>query len=60
MAQLTSRFQITVSDPNFHFKDVTDDTTVNITAYVLEKNGARPGPKPMTRATDAVVNSLVK
>ena len=60
VAQLIARFEITVRDPNFHFKDVNEDTTVNITAYVLEKNGARPGPQPLTRATEVVVNSIVK
>ena len=60
VAQRIARFEITVRDPNFHFKDVNDDTTVDITAYVLEKNGARPGPQPLTRATDVVVNSIVK
>jgi hypothetical protein len=60
VAALLSRFEITVRDPNFHFKDVNDDTTVIITAYVLEKNGAKPGPEPLTRATNVVINSIVK
>src|SRR5579862_3621745 len=38
VAQLIARFDITVRDPNFHFTDVKDDTTVNITAYVLQVN----------------------
>jgi hypothetical protein len=60
VAQLIDRFQITVSDPSFKFKDIDDDTTVNITAYVLQVNGAKAGSQPLTRATGAVVNSLVK
>jgi hypothetical protein len=60
VAQLIDRLEITVRDPNFHFKAVNDSTTVNITAYVLANNGAKPGPQPLTRATGVVVNSLVK
>jgi hypothetical protein len=60
VAQLIDRFQITVSDPNFKFKDIDDDTTVNITAYVLQVNGAKAGTQPLTRDTGAVVNSIVK
>jgi len=37
-----------------------DDTTVNITAYVLQVNGAKAGTQELTRATSAVVNSLVQ
>src|SRR5271169_6348579 len=48
VAQLIARFQITVSDPNFQFKDINDDTTVNITAYVLQVNGAKAGTTPLT------------
>ena len=36
-----------------------DDTTVNIAAYVLQVNGAKAGTEELTRATSAVVNSLV-
>src|ERR1700674_1082850 len=46
VAQLMARFQITVSDPSFQFKDINDDTTVNITAYVLQMNGAKAGDQP--------------
>ncbi|MBZ5636516.1 MAG: cytochrome c [Acidobacteriia bacterium] len=60
VAQLIDRFQITVSDPNFKFKDIDDDTTVNITAYVLQVNGAKAGTQPLTRSTRDIVNSLVK
>jgi len=60
VAQLIDRFQITVSDPSFKFKDIDDDTTVNITAYVLQVNGAKAGTQSLTRETRAVVNSVVK
>jgi hypothetical protein len=39
---------------------MNDETTVNITAYVLQVNGAKPGNRPMTRATGAVVSSLTR
>ena len=58
-AELIARFQITVSDPFFQFEGIDDDTTVNITAYVLQRNGAKAGPRRLTRATDAVVNSII-
>jgi hypothetical protein len=60
VAQLIDRFEITVRDPSFKFKDIDDDTTVNITAYVLQVNGAKPGTQPLTRTTLDVVNSIVR
>ena len=60
VAQLIARFDITVRDPSFHFTDVNDDTTVNITAYVLQVNGAKAGDKPLTRETDVVVHSIIR
>ncbi len=59
-AELIARFQITVSDPFFQFDGINDDTTVNITAYVLQMNGAKAGTKPLSRATSVVVNSIVR
>ena len=59
VAELIERFQITVSDPFFQFEGINDDTTVNITAYVLQRNGAKAGPKQLTRATADVVNSII-
>jgi len=58
-AELIARFQITANDPFFQFEGMDDDTVVNITAYVLKRNGAKPGPQPLTRTTSAVVSSLV-
>jgi hypothetical protein len=60
VAQLIDRFQVTVSDPSFKFKDINDDTTVNITAYVLQVNGAKAGAQPLTRTTGVVVKSIIK
>ena len=56
--QLIARFQETVDDPYFQFEGMTDETTVNITAYVLQVNGAKAGTEPLTRSTGAVVSSL--
>jgi hypothetical protein len=57
-AALIERFQITASDPFFQFEDMDADATVNITAYVLQVNGAKAGNQPLTRSTGAIVNSL--
>ena len=59
-AELIARFQITASDPSFQFQGMDSDTTVNITAYVLQVNGAKAGTQELTRTTTAVVNSLVQ
>ena len=59
-AELIARFQVTASDKFFQFEGMTDDTTVNITAYVLQVNGAKAGSQPLTRTTGNVVNSLVQ
>jgi hypothetical protein len=58
--QLIARFQETVDDPYFKFENMTDETTVDITAYVLLVNGAKPGTQPLTRATEIVVNSATR
>jgi len=59
-AQLIARFQETVDDPYFKFEGFDDETTVNITAYILQVNGAQPGTERLTRATDTVVNSVTR
>jgi len=59
-AELIARFQVTASDKFFQFEGIDDDTTVNITAYVLQVNGAKAGAQPLTRNTGAVVNSLIQ
>ena len=59
-AELIARFQITASDPFFQFQGMDNDTTVNITAYVLQVNGAKAGTQELSRTTSAVVNSLVQ
>ena len=57
--QLIARFQETVSDPFFQFEDMQEETTVNITAYVLEVSGAKAGSQPLTRSTSTIVSSLL-
>ena len=59
-AQLIARFQETVDDPYFQFEDMKDETTVNITAYVLQVNGAKAGAQPLTRTTDVIVSSITR
>jgi hypothetical protein len=39
---------------------MNDETTVNITAYVLQVNGAKAGSLPLTRTTGAIVNSITQ
>jgi len=59
-AQLITRFQETVDDPYFKFENMTDETTVNITAYVLQVNGAKAGSQPLTRSTGVIVDSITR
>jgi hypothetical protein len=57
VSQLIARFEITLKDPSFQFKNVDDDTAVNITAYVLQVNGAKAGNEPLDRSNRVRVNS---
>ena len=59
VADLIARFEITASDPSFQFQGMNEETTVNITAYVLQVNGAKAGSLELTRSTRDIVNSLV-
>jgi hypothetical protein len=55
-AQLVARFQ----EAKFSFEEagLTDDESiVEITADVLQVNGAKPGSQRLTRTTDAIVSS---
>jgi hypothetical protein len=57
--QLVKRFQ----EARFSFDEagLTDDEDiVRITAYVLQVNGAKAGRQALTRATTAVVNSVIE
>ncbi len=57
-AQLVARFQETVAA--FPPAGMNDETTINITAYVLQMNGAKAGNRPLTRTTDAIVSSITR
>jgi len=57
-AELIARFQETV--PYFPPEGMNDETTVNITAFVLQVNGAKAGARPLTRTTDAIVRSVTR
>ena len=59
-AQLIARFYDTAYDPIFKFEGMNEEMLVNITAYVLQVNGAKPGPQPLTRTTKAIVNDLTR
>ena len=59
-AQLVARFKVTADDRSFQFEGMNDETVVNITAYVLQVNGAKAGEQPLTLATDAIVNSITR
>jgi mono/diheme cytochrome c family protein len=39
---------------------MSDDTLVNITAYILRKNGAKPGNQPLEKTTSTVFGSVVE
>jgi hypothetical protein len=54
--QLIARFQETVDSFGFEGKD--KELTVNITAYVLQVNGAKAGGQALSRTTGAIVNSI--
>lgn len=56
-AELIARFQETVAA--FPPAGMDDETTVNITAYVLQVNGAPAGTQRLTRSTPAIVGSLL-
>ena len=60
VSQLIARFDVTVKDPAFGFTNVDDETAVVITAYVLQANGGKAGPEPLTRSNKQHVNSAVR
>ena len=59
-AQLIARFKVTAFDSAFGFEEMNDEIVVNITAYVLQVNGARAGERPLTLSNDSVVNSITR
>jgi cytochrome c553 len=38
---------------------LSEETQLNIMAYILQLNGALPGPRPLTRSTDVEIGRLV-
>jgi len=42
------------------FRSLTLDTRLNLIAYILQRNGAQPGPRPLTAETDATIAQLVQ
>ena len=59
-AELIARFQETVDNPYFKFRDMNDETPVNISADVLQVNGAKSGNQPLTRSTNVIVGSVTR
>ena len=59
-SQLIARFDMTVKDPSFQFKNTDDETAVIITAYVLQVNGAKAGTQPLTRSSKVLVGSAIR
>jgi hypothetical protein len=57
-AQLVARFQETFD--YFLPEGVDREANVDITAYVLQVNGAKAGNRPLTRTTDVVVSSITR
>ncbi len=56
-AELIARFQ----EAKFSFKQAgisDDESIVNITAYVLQANGAKPGSRRLTRRTETLVGEV--
>jgi hypothetical protein len=39
---------------------MSGDTLVNITAYILQSNGAKPGNQPLTAKASALFHSVVE
>jgi hypothetical protein len=39
---------------------LSEETQLNIMAYILQLNGALPGTQPLTRSTDIQIGTLVK
>ncbi len=58
-AELIARFGVTAKDPFFQFEGMNDETIVNITAYVLQVNGAKAGTQPLTTTNRVVVDSML-
>jgi hypothetical protein len=40
--------------------NMDDETLINITSYILQRNGARPGTQPLTAGSPAIFQSLVE
>jgi mono/diheme cytochrome c family protein len=58
VAELIARFQETVV--SFPPEGMTPETTVNITAYILQVNGAPAGSRPLTRNTGVAVGAITR
>jgi hypothetical protein len=41
------------------FRSLTLDTRLNLIAYILQRNGAQPGPRPLTAETDVPIAQVL-
>jgi mono/diheme cytochrome c family protein len=57
-AQFVARMQETVD--YFPPARMDDQTTINITAYILQVNGAKAGTQPLTRSTAVLVSDITR
>jgi hypothetical protein len=55
---LSQRIQVAIGGFPPEGRDA--ETYLNLTAYVLEMNGARPGSQPLTASTAVVIESLAR
>ena len=60
VAEIVDQFQRTARTPIFQFEGMKEEDIVNITAYVLEVNGAKPGNQTLTKTTAVVINSIIE
>ena len=60
IAELFSLFRGAADTTPVSELHMSDDTVLNITAYILEKNGAKPGNQPLTTKTSVLFSSVVE
>ena len=52
---LIAEFQLRFAPPAAH---LSEETRLNVIAYILQANGALPGTQPLTKATDVEIRTL--
>ena len=54
--ELTANFQERFAPPAAH---LSEQTRLNIVAYILQANGALPGTRPLTMGTDVEIRTII-